>query len=78
MVSPSSGIIGEGAAIFTDMTETILKALDQQMAMSSDVQKLKGLSIGDNQMKETQGKIQMTSERYHDLFLPVVGKSRDK
>ena len=46
VVSPSSGIIGEGAAIFTDMTETILNALDQQMAMSSDKQKSKGLSIG--------------------------------
>ena len=29
VVSPSSEIIGEGAAIFTDMTETILNALDQ-------------------------------------------------
>ena len=38
------------------MTETILNALDQQMAMPSDIQKSKGLSIGDNQMKETQGK----------------------
>ena len=28
VVSPSSEIIGEGAAIFTDMTETILNALD--------------------------------------------------
>ena len=41
VVSPSSGIIGEGAAIFTDMTETILNALDQQMAMSSGAQKWK-------------------------------------
>ena len=40
VVSPSSEIIGEGAAIFTDMMETILNALDQQMAMSSDIQKL--------------------------------------
>ena len=32
VVSPSSEIIGEGAAIFTDMTETILNTLDQQMA----------------------------------------------
>ena len=32
VVSPSSEIIGEGAAIFTDMTETILNVLDQQMA----------------------------------------------
>ena len=76
VVSPSSEIIGEGAAIFTDMTETILNALDQQMAMSSDIQKLKGLSIGDNQMKETQGKIQITSERYPDLFPPVVENHR--
>ena len=60
VVSPSSEIIGEDAAIFTDMTETILNTLDQQMAMSSDIQKSKGLSIGDNQMKETQGKIQIT------------------
>ena len=48
VVSPSSEIIGEGAAIFTDMTETILNALDQQMAMSSDVQKLEGIPIGED------------------------------
>ena len=29
MTSPSSGIIGEGAAIFTDMTEMILDVLDK-------------------------------------------------
>ena len=40
VVSPSSETIGEGAAIFTDMTETILNTLDQQMAMSSEEQKL--------------------------------------
>ena len=28
---PSSDIIGEGAAVFTDMTETILDALDKQV-----------------------------------------------
>ena len=39
VVSPSLEIIGEGAAIFTDMTDTMLTALDQQMAMSSDAQK---------------------------------------
>ena len=43
VVSSSSEIIGEGAAIFTDMTETILNTLDQCLAMSSDVQKLEGL-----------------------------------
>ena len=33
-------ILGEGAAIFTDMRETMLTALDQQMALLSEVQKL--------------------------------------
>ena len=31
VVSSSSEIIGEGAAIFMDMTETILNALDQHL-----------------------------------------------
>ena len=49
VMSPvSSGhIIGEGAAIFTDMTETMLTALDQQMALSSEAQKSEG-SLTDN------------------------------
>ena len=34
MASPSSEIIGEGAAIFTDMTETILDILDKQVIAS--------------------------------------------
>ena len=45
---PSSGhIIWEGAAIFTDMMETLLTALDQQMALSYEAQKPKG-SLADN------------------------------
>ena len=56
VVSPSSEIIGEGAAIFTDMTETILNALDQQMVMTPDTQQLKGLSPIDSQMKGIQGR----------------------
>ena len=43
VVSPSSEIIEEGAAIFTDMTETILDAVDQQIAIISDTQHSKGL-----------------------------------
>ena len=35
-------IIGEGAAIFTDLTETMLTALDKQMALSDTAQKPKG------------------------------------
>ena len=88
VVSPSSEIIGEGAAIFTDMTETILNTLDQCLAMSSDVQKLKGLpigedmtirQIGDDQMDKTQGRTRQTSdtkERYPDLFLAVAENHR--
>ena len=34
VVSPSFEIIGEGAAIFTDMTETILDVLDKQVAVT--------------------------------------------
>ena len=48
VVSPSSEIIGEGAAIFTDITETMLTALDQQMAMSSDAQKPEGILSGND------------------------------
>ena len=45
VVSPSSEIIGEGAAIFTDMTETILNVLDQQVAMAPDTQQSKGFFV---------------------------------
>ena len=86
VVSPSSDqIIEEGAAIFTDMTETMLTALDQQMAMSSDTQKPEGLLsgnnmaarqlTGDNQVEKTQGRTQITfdpKEIYPDLYLPVA------
>ena len=83
--SNSEHITGEGAAIFTNMTETMLNALDQQMAMSSDAQKLESpLSgnnmtarqlTGDNQIGEMQGKTQITSDPkdiYPDLYLPVA------
>ena len=79
VVSPSSEIIGEGAAIFTDMTETILNVLDKQVAVSPDPQQTKGLSTGDNQIIGTQGKEPKTSiqkEGYPDLFLPVVENYR--
>ena len=54
VVSPSSEIIGEGAAIFTDMMETILNVLDQQIAMAPDTPQSKGLSPSDNQIKGIQ------------------------
>ena len=79
VVSPSSEIIGEGAAIFTDMTETILNVLDKQIAMAPDAQQSKGLSSSDNQIKGIQGRKPTTSnqkEGYPDLFLPVVENYR--
>ena len=79
VVSPSSEIIGEGAAIFTDMMETILDVLDKHVAMSPDAQPKKELSLSDNQMKGTRGKKSKPSiqkEGYPDLFLPVVENYR--
>ena len=80
VVSPSSEIIGEGAAIFTDMMETILNVLDKQVAMSpNSQQQVKGLSVSDNHIKGTQGKEPKSSiqkEGYPDLFLPVVENYR--
>ena len=79
VASPSSKIIGEGAAIFTDMTETILHAMDQQLAIPSEIQKPKGIPINDDLIKGTQGKTQTTSDQkdsYPDLFLPVAENHR--
>ena len=75
VVSPSSEIIGEGAAIFTDMIETILNVLEKQVAISPDTQQTKGLSSGENWIKGTQGRESTTSvqkEGYPYLFLPIV------
>ena len=55
VVSPSSKIIWEGAAIFTDMMKTILNVLDKQVAMAPDAEQSKGLSSSDKQMKGKQG-----------------------
>ena len=78
-VSPSSGhIIGEGAAIFTDMTETMLDALDRQMVLSTEVQKPES-SLTDNSLTTGQTRSQMTSgteDSYPDLYLPVVENYR--
>ena len=90
VVSPSSShVIGEGAAIFTDMTETMLTALDQQMALSTEAQKPEGSLtddvvtagqlIGNNQVGESEARAQVTSntqDMYPDLYLPVVENYR--
>ena len=79
VVSTSSEIIGEGAAVFTDMMEMILETLDHQVAMAPGTQQSKGLLPVDNQIKEMQSRKPMTSdqkERYPDLFLPIAENYR--
>ena len=82
VASPSSEIIGEGAAIFTDMTETILDVLDKQVATSPGSQQhTKGLSSNDNQkevVKSKEPKASPQKEDYLDLFLPIMEKIQDK
>ena len=80
MASPSSEIIGEGAAIFTDMTETILDILDKQVATSPGSQQpTKGLSSKDDQKEMVQSMepgVSTQKEDYPDLFLPIMENYR--
>ena len=80
MASPSSEIIGEGAAIFTDMMETILDILDKQVAASPGSQQpTKGLSSKDNQKEMVQHiepGVSTQKEDYPDLFLPIMENYR--
>ena len=78
--SPSSDIIGEGAAIFMDMTETILDILDKQVATApSSQQQTKWLPSNDNQIevvKSKEPKAYSQKEDYPDLFLPIMENYR--
>ena len=80
IASPSSEIIGEGAAIFTDMTEMILEVLDKQVAMSPGSQQhTKGLSSKDDQkevVKNKEPRVSTQKEDYPDLFLPIMENYR--
>ena len=82
-------IIGEGAAIFTDMTETMLTALDQQMALSSKAQKpegsltdnvlIPGQIVGSSNVGEIKTRSQTTHDTkdiYPDLYLLVTENYR--
>ena len=78
-------ILGEGAAIFTDMTETILTALDQKMALLGEVQKPMG-SLTSNVLtprqpsssgnigssKTTPQTVSEIEDKYPDLYLQVA------
>ena len=80
-------ILGEGAAIFTDMTETMLTALDKQMALSDTAQKPEGSSLSkfltpgqisshdDIRSRECRTmpmSITREEDKYPDLYLPVT------
>ena len=86
IVSPiSTGcILGEGSAIFTDMTETLLTTLDQQMAISDEAWKPEGSLSGNHviagpvashgNIKDSKIKplpVTKVDSRYPDLYLPV-------
>ena len=89
VVSPMGAghILGEGAAIFTDITETMLAALDKQMALSDTAQKpessssSKFLTSGqiasqsEIRSKEPRSMSMSTTKeegKYPDLYLPVT------
>ena len=80
-------ILGEGAAIFTDMTETMLAAFDKKMALSGTAQKSEGSSSNkfltsgqiSNQseirLKEPRSMPVSTTkeeDKYPDPYLPVT------
>ena len=80
-------ILGEGAAIFTDMTETMMAALDKQMALSDTAQKPEGSSLSKflisgqiSSQSEIRSKEPRTmpmsttkeEDKYPDLYLPVA------
>ena len=80
-------ILGEGAAIFTDMTETMFAALDKQMALSDTDQKHEGSSsskfLTSEQISSDSGirskeprtlPMSTTKEedKYPDLYLPIT------
>ena len=71
---PGSEIIGEGAAVFTDMTETILDALDKQVDTSTSYQQVGKSSLKEDK-KETnlkeKSQVPTQKDDFPDLFLPV-------
>ena len=69
-----SEIIGEGAAVFTDMTEMILDALDKQVNASTSIQQVGRSSLKEDKKDTNQKeKSQVSTQKddFPDLFLPV-------
>ena len=91
VVSPvrTGHILREGAAIFTDITETMLTALDQQMALLDEAQKPKGSLTsniltprqisGSSNIEESKTipkTANKTENKYPDLYLPLAENYR--
>ena len=89
----STGHILEGAAIFTDMTETMLTTLDQQMALSDKAQKPEDSSMSklltprqvsscDNIRLKGSKAIPTPAvkveDKYPNLYLPVTENYKNK
>ena len=83
VVSPMSTghILGEGSAIFIDMTEAMLTTLDQQMALSEEAWKPKGSLLGNllipgqvssQDFKTKPLPVAKEETRYPDLYLPFA------
>ena len=79
VVSPSSGhISGEGATVFMEMTDTMLKILDRQMALTAQAWELEN-SLAENALAAGQTRPQLNSyvkDSYPDWYLPVKGNFR--
>ena len=91
VVSPvnNQDLLGEGAAIFTDMTESMLTALDQQMTLLGEAQKPEG-SLTSNVLtprqpsssgnigrsKTTPQTLSEIGDTYPDLYLSVAENNR--
>ena len=76
MASPKSDIIGEGAAIFTDLTETILDTFDKQVIASpgsqpKDMPHKDDQEIIDPNTQSIRSETLTQKEDYPDLFLPI-------
>ena len=78
-VTPNSHpIIGEGATVFTDVTDTMLKVLDRRMAMNAQARDLEN-SLAENACAIEQSRHSITGYRQDtnpDWFLPVTGNPR--
>ena len=76
--SSSHHIIGEGATVFTDMTDTMLKVLDRRMAVTAQAWELEN-SLAENAFAIGQPRQNMTGyvkDLNPDWFLLVKGNPR--